>query len=54
MREKKAEERAPKRSPWEKPSIAFLGDVKSLVRGHGKTGPNFDSDPNNTAKSGVG
>ena len=40
--------------PWERPMLARLGDVKDLVQGGGKSGPNADSDPNQTKKLGVG
>jgi hypothetical protein len=39
---------------WQPPSITFLGDVKLLVRGGGKSASQNDSDPQGTAKSGVG
>ena len=41
-------------SPWTRPTLTLLGDVKDLVRGGGKSGANDDSDPNQTSKSGVG
>ncbi len=39
---------------WVQPTLRYLGDVKDLVRGGGKTGPNSDSDPQNTRKLGTG
>jgi hypothetical protein len=42
------------RRHWVTPSVTFLGDVKHLIRGGGKTGPNLDSDPQTTRKSGTG
>lgn len=41
-------------SLWEPPVMTFLGDVRLLVRGHGKVGSNSDADPQHTRKSGVG
>ena len=41
-------------SPWTRPTLTLLGDVKDLVRGHGKSGPNDDNDPFQTSKSGGG
>jgi hypothetical protein len=46
--------RAGGRVPWEKPSVTLLGNLRDLVHGGGKTGPNSDSDPQNTRKSGLG
>jgi hypothetical protein len=45
---------APARSPWEPPALTFLGKVGDLVQGGGKSGPNFDSDPQGTRKTGGG
>jgi hypothetical protein len=42
------------RAPWERPTVRSLGNVKDLVRGATKSGPNVDSDPQQTKKLGVG
>ena len=42
------------KSPWERPNLRLLGDVAHLVQGGGKSGPNADSDPQSTRKTGVG
>jgi hypothetical protein len=39
---------------WDRPLMTFLGNVRDLVHGFGKTGTNADGDPNMTAKSGMG
>jgi hypothetical protein len=39
---------------WQHPELIFLGKLGDLVQGHGKTSPQDDADPNNTAKHGVG
>ena len=39
---------------WERPLMTFLGNVRNLVHGFGKTGPNADSDPQVTRKGGGG
>ena len=39
---------------WQPPTLTYLGKVRDLVKGGGKTGPNFDSDPQSTRKTGVG
>ena len=39
---------------WEAPALKFVGNVKELVHGGGKSGTNRDSDPQNTFKLGVG
>jgi hypothetical protein len=48
------EPRPDARLRWERPALTLLGRVKDLVRGFGKTGPNADSDPQSTRKTGVG
>ena len=40
--------------PWELPALKFVGSVKELVHGAGKSGTNRDSDPQGTFKQGVG
>jgi hypothetical protein len=47
-------EHAKSKARWEPMTLAYAGDVKDLVRGGGKTGPNDDSDPANTSKPGGG
>jgi len=43
------------RAPWERPTLTVIGNLKDLVQGFGKTGPNADSDLHSPgAKSGVG
>ncbi len=43
------------RPPWESPTLTLIGNLKDLVQGFGKSGPNADSDPYSPgAKSGVG
>lgn len=44
----------PVKSPWERPTLTRIGNVKDLVQGSPKSGAHFDSDPANTTKSGVG
>ena len=40
------------KSPWERPTLTFLGDIKDLVQGTGKlTGPENDMDMTNIRKS---
>jgi len=46
---------APVRTPWERPTLTLIGNVKDLVLGFGKSGQNADSDPNGPGfKHGVG
>lgn len=40
--------------PWQRPTLIFLGKLGKLVQGWGKTGGADDSDPQGTAKQGVG
>jgi len=40
--------------PWERPLVTLLGNLRALVQGGGKSGPNADSDPQSTRKTGVG
>ena len=42
------------RKAWEPMRLVYVGDVRDLVRGGGKSGQNADSDPQNSTKSGVG
>ena len=39
---------------WEAPALKFVGSVKEVVHGGGKSGTNRDSDPQGTFKLGVG
>lgn len=39
---------------WQRPNLAFIGKLGDLVKGHGKSGGNEDSDPFGTLKPGVG
>ena len=53
-RESEDEHLAKTKSQWERPVMTFLGNVRDLVHGMGKTGLNDDMDPTGTRKSGVG
>jgi hypothetical protein len=46
--------RAGGRIPWERPSVTLVGNLRNLVHGFGKTGPQSDADPQLTRKSGTG
>ncbi len=37
---------------WQRPALTFLGRVKDLVKGGGKSGWKSDSDPQNTFNTG--
>jgi len=52
--ESQDEQRAKIKPQWERPLMTFLGSVRDLVHGIGKTGQNVDADPNFTHKSGMG
>lgn len=39
---------------WVAPRLTYLGNMREIVHGFGKTGGNVDSDPQFTSKSGVG
>ena len=39
---------------WVAPRLTYLGNIREIVHGFGKTGANVDSDPQFTAKSGTG
>jgi hypothetical protein len=43
-----------RRPAWETPRIAVVGRIRDVVQGFGKSGPNDDADPQNTAKTGMG
>ncbi len=46
---------APVRTPWERPTLTLIGNVKDLVLGMGKSGENADSDIHPPAtKKGMG
>jgi len=53
-RDSQDEQRAQIKRQWERPLMTFLGSVRDLVHGFGKTGQNTDSDPNFSRKSGMG
>ena len=53
-RDEAAAARKVRQHAWIEPSVMFLGDVKALVRGGGKSGPDSDSDPTTHRKTGVG
>ncbi|MCI0626356.1 MAG: hypothetical protein L0387_32720 [Acidobacteria bacterium] len=42
------------KTPWDSPTLKFVGSVKELVHGGGKSGTNRDSDPQGTFKQGIG
>lgn len=42
------------KTEWITPQLTFVGRIRDIVQGGGKSGSNFDADPKNTAKSGVG
>jgi hypothetical protein len=42
------------RAPWVPMTMTYVGDVKDLVKGGGKSGATFDSDPTATTKRGGG
>jgi hypothetical protein len=48
------EHQATTKPKWERPLMTFLGNIRDLVRGFGKTGPNADGDPQMTRKGGGG
>ena len=42
------------KSGWDRPTLKYVGSVRELVHGGGKSGTNRDSDPQGTFKRGVG
>jgi hypothetical protein len=42
------------KGPWARPTLTYLGNLRDIVHGFGKTGPNADSDPQFTEKPGTG
>ena len=42
------------RANWARPTLTYLGSLRDIVHGGGKTGPNADADPQGTLKPGVG
>ena len=42
------------KAPWAPPALTYLGNLRDIVHGFGKTGANADSDPQFTEKSGTG
>jgi hypothetical protein len=50
----KVQNQGPRAKGWETPTLTYVGDIKDMVRGGGKSGPNFDSDPQTTRKRGEG
>ncbi len=50
-------EHAPRKevkAAWVAPRLTYLGNIREIVHGFGKTGGSADSDPQFTTKSGVG
>jgi hypothetical protein len=39
---------------WASPTLTYLGNIRDIVHGFGKTGASADSDPQFTEKSGTG
>ena len=39
---------------WQRPTLTFLGRVRDIVKGGGKSAFNSDSDPQGTLKQGFG
>jgi hypothetical protein len=39
---------------WARPTLTYLGNLRDIVHGFGKSGANADSDPQMTEKSGTG
>jgi len=39
---------------WARPTLSYLGSLRDIVHGGGKSGPNADSDPQGSAKTGMG
>lgn len=39
---------------WQRPTLTFLGRVRDIVKGGGKSAFNADSDPQGTLKQGIG
>jgi hypothetical protein len=42
------------RAHWARPTLTYLGNLRDIVHGFGKTGPSADSDPQFTQKGGIG
>jgi hypothetical protein len=42
------------RAHWVRPTLSYLGSLRDIVHGGGKSGPNADSDPQGSAKTGMG
>lgn len=42
------------KTAWERPEIVRLGHLKDFVQGGGKSGSQFDMDPNGSGKGGLG
>jgi hypothetical protein len=42
------------KTPWASPTLTYLGNLRDIVHGFGKSGSNVDSDPQMTTKSGMG
>ena len=42
------------KGPWARPTLTYLGNLRDIVHGFGKTGASADSDPQFTEKSGTG
>ena len=42
------------RTRWTRPALTYLGNLRDIVHGFGKSTDNMDSDPNMTRKAGTG
>jgi hypothetical protein len=42
------------KGPWARPTLTYLGNLRDIVHGVGKTGEHADSDPQMTQKHGMG
>jgi hypothetical protein len=42
------------RAHWARPTLTYLGNLRDIVHGFGKTGESADSDPQFTRKTGMG
>ena len=42
------------KAAWERPQLVRMGHLKEFVQGGGKSGSQFDMDPNGSGKGGIG